>query len=188
MWRTNKISFKIPLFNYSSHNFTHNFIHRFRITLIIYYIINEQLMSQTDMEWEQPEFTLWVVRHCDREDSNNPIWFVNDISNPNRLAYDNTPLSMQGRRQGVLLRERFSSIKLDHIFASPFERTMETASLIAEKQPRSSIKVKMSYKLICYIRVVRFVHIGRSICKEWLLLKRLLKTELIVMNFEAKEG
>ena len=93
------------------------------------------------MEWEESQFALWVIRHCDREDVNNPTWFVDTCSNPHSLARDNTPISRQGRKQGEQLRERFSNIKLDHIFASPFERTIETASLIAAKQPLSTIKV-----------------------------------------------
>ena len=106
------------------------------------------------MEWEESQFALWVIRHCDREDVNNPTWFVNTSSNPHSLARDNTPISRQGRKQGEQLRERFSNIKLDHIFASPFERTIETASLIAAKQPLSTIKViifiSILKKVECY--------------------------------------
>ena len=93
------------------------------------------------IEWEEFQFALWVIRHCAREDSNNPNWYANVSSNPHSLARDNTPISIQGQKQGAKLRERFSNIKLDHIFTSPFERTVETASFIAAKQPLRTIKV-----------------------------------------------
>lgn len=43
----------------------------------------------------------------------------------------NVPLSDEGRRQATLLGERLSHVNLDAIYASPLDRTMETARLIA---------------------------------------------------------
>uniref|UniRef100_A0A183BK09 Phosphoglycerate mutase n=1 Tax=Globodera pallida TaxID=36090 RepID=A0A183BK09_GLOPA len=75
---------------------------------------------------------LWVVRHAEREDNINSNWHKN--SNPQKLNLDNSPLSSRGKKQAVELATRFSKVPIDHIFASPFERTVQTATLLISKR------------------------------------------------------
>ncbi|KAF7635428.1 hypothetical protein Mgra_00005104 [Meloidogyne graminicola] len=75
---------------------------------------------------------LWVVRHAEREDNINSNWRKN--ANPHKLKSDNSPLSTRGLEQAKELAKRFSKIHIDHIFASPFERTVETATAIANER------------------------------------------------------
>uniref|UniRef100_A0A914I6R3 Phosphoglycerate mutase n=1 Tax=Globodera rostochiensis TaxID=31243 RepID=A0A914I6R3_GLORO len=75
---------------------------------------------------------LWVVRHAEREDNINSNWHKN--ANPQKLNLDNSPLSSRGKKQAIELATRFSKVLIDHIFASPFERTVQTATLLISKR------------------------------------------------------
>uniref|UniRef100_A0A1I7ZIZ0 Phosphoglycerate mutase family protein n=1 Tax=Steinernema glaseri TaxID=37863 RepID=A0A1I7ZIZ0_9BILA len=66
---------------------------------------------------------LWVVRHAEREDNINRRWRENSDLRP-----DNSPLSKRGCVQAQELAKRFENVQLDHVFASPFDRTVDTAS------------------------------------------------------------
>uniref|UniRef100_A0A0N4X9W2 Pyridoxal-phosphate dependent enzyme n=1 Tax=Haemonchus placei TaxID=6290 RepID=A0A0N4X9W2_HAEPC len=48
------------------------------------------------------------------------------------LRWDNPMLSGRGRKQARECAERLVDVNIAHIFASPFDRTMETAAIIAE--------------------------------------------------------
>uniref|UniRef100_A0A915MXF7 Phosphoglycerate mutase n=3 Tax=Meloidogyne incognita group TaxID=654580 RepID=A0A915MXF7_MELJA len=74
---------------------------------------------------------LWVVRHAEREDNINSNW--RKTANPHKLKSDNSPLSSRGHQQAKELAARFANVHIDHIFASPFERTVETATAIASE-------------------------------------------------------
>lgn len=57
----------------------------------------------------------------------------------------NVPLSDEGRAQAASLAERLRNVKLAAVYASPLDRTMETASIIAAPQqltpiPRDGLK------------------------------------------------
>ncbi len=71
--------------------------------------------------------TLWLVRHGHRFDFAYPDWFT---VAPHR--YD-PPLSAQGFRQVEQLSDRLAQENFDHLFCSPFLRTIQTAYLFAEK-------------------------------------------------------
>jgi len=71
-----------------------------------------------------------VVRHAEREDNINHSWIRSPQSNPLHLKSDNSPLSKRGHHQAKELAQRFINQPIDHIFVSPFERTMETATAI----------------------------------------------------------
>uniref|UniRef100_A0A915CYL2 Phosphoglycerate mutase n=1 Tax=Ditylenchus dipsaci TaxID=166011 RepID=A0A915CYL2_9BILA len=76
---------------------------------------------------------VWVIRHAEREDNINPRWQQN--KNPRGLKSDNSPLSLRGQKQADELCVRFAKQQLDHVFASPFDRTVETATrLIGNRQ------------------------------------------------------
>ncbi|CAD5220909.1 unnamed protein product [Bursaphelenchus xylophilus] len=71
---------------------------------------------------------LYVVRHAEREDNVNHNW---------RKKYpgfteDNTPLSDRGRSQANELKEFFRDIEISNIYVSPFDRTMETATILLD--------------------------------------------------------
>ncbi len=71
--------------------------------------------------------TLWVIRHGYRIDFSDPHW-RDSAENPY-----NPPLAPVGFEQAAETGERLKSEKIDHIIASPFLRTVQTANLIAEK-------------------------------------------------------
>ncbi|MDJ0675293.1 MAG: histidine phosphatase family protein [Calothrix sp. MO_167.B42] len=71
--------------------------------------------------------TIWIARHANRLDFVHPEWFLTA-----KRRYD-PPLSDDGMVQAQQLAERLQSETIDHIFASPFLRTVQTANAIAEK-------------------------------------------------------
>ncbi|KAK5967091.1 Alpha-ribazole phosphatase [Trichostrongylus colubriformis] len=75
---------------------------------------------------------IWVVRHAEREDNVNPNW--QSLPEARGLNNDNPMLSARGRKQARECAARFRDVNIDHLFASPFDRTMETASIIAEEK------------------------------------------------------
>ncbi|KAL3109967.1 hypothetical protein niasHT_017340 [Heterodera trifolii] len=74
--------------------------------------------------------TLWVVRHAERLD-NISDW-GNNLS---KLDKQDSPLSDRGIEQAKQLGERFKTEKIDKVFASPFNRTVHTASLLIDGNP-----------------------------------------------------
>ncbi len=70
--------------------------------------------------------TVWIARHGNRLDFVNPDWF-----NTAERRYD-PPLSEDGLIQAKQLGERLQNEKIGHIFASPFLRTIQTASEVAK--------------------------------------------------------
>ena len=70
--------------------------------------------------------TVWIARHGNRLDFVNPEWF-----NTAERRYD-PPLSDDGVVQAQELAARLKSEKIAHIFASPFLRTVQTASEVAK--------------------------------------------------------
>lgn len=81
--------------------------------------------------------TFWVVRHAEREDNINLTW-----QNSSTLKSDNSPLSKRGQGQADELAVRFNDIHLDHIFVSPFDRTLETATRLLRGHSNATIKVE----------------------------------------------
>jgi len=70
--------------------------------------------------------TLWIARHGNRFDFVYPEWF-----NTAERRYD-PPLSEDGFRQTYKIGKRLESETINHIFASPFLRTIQTAHQIAD--------------------------------------------------------
>ena len=70
--------------------------------------------------------TVWITRHGNRLDFVNPEWF-----NTADKRYD-PPLSEDGFVQAAELGQRLKREQIDHIFASPFLRTIQTATEIAQ--------------------------------------------------------
>ncbi|MGD1921124.1 MAG: histidine phosphatase family protein [Pleurocapsa sp.] len=69
--------------------------------------------------------TVWIARHGNRLDFVNPEWF-----NTAPLRYD-PHLSEDGFVQAAELGQRLKNEKINHIFASPFLRTIQTATEVA---------------------------------------------------------
>ncbi|KAI6240966.1 hypothetical protein M3Y99_00406400 [Aphelenchoides fujianensis] len=67
----------------------------------------------------------------EREDNVNRDW----QRVHQRFTKDNSPLSDRGRRQAEDLREYFKDIPIDEVFVSPFDRTMETATILLGDHP-----------------------------------------------------
>lgn len=70
--------------------------------------------------------TVWIARHGNRIDFVNPEWF-----NTAARRYD-PHLSDDGLLQARELGQRLKEEKIEHIFASPFLRTIQTANEVAE--------------------------------------------------------
>jgi broad specificity phosphatase PhoE len=70
--------------------------------------------------------TVWIARHGNRLDFVNPEWF-----NTAERPYD-PPLSEDGMVQAKQLGQRLVGERIAHIFASPFLRTVQTASCVAD--------------------------------------------------------
>src|SRR4028118_1914572 len=70
--------------------------------------------------------TVWIARHGNRLDFVNPEWF-----NTAERPYD-PPLSEDGFIQAKQLGQRLVGEGIKHIFASPFLRTVQTATQIAD--------------------------------------------------------
>ena len=71
--------------------------------------------------------TVWIARHANRLDFVNPEWFAT-ADRP----YD-PPLSEDGFEQaGRLARRLAAETKIQHIFCSPFLRTVQTAAKVAK--------------------------------------------------------
>ncbi|GMR53720.1 hypothetical protein PMAYCL1PPCAC_23915, partial [Pristionchus mayeri] len=83
---------------------------------------------------------IWVVRHCEREDNVNRQW--RNLAGMNVFMSDNSPLSQRGRVQAHELGKRFSEEAIAHVFASPYDRTMETAHTIVEMNENHNLRVK----------------------------------------------
>lgn len=70
--------------------------------------------------------TVYLARHGNRLDFVYPHWF-----NTAPRRYD-PPLSEDGKIQAQELAQRLKLEKIDHIIASPFLRTIQTAHIVAE--------------------------------------------------------
>jgi len=70
--------------------------------------------------------TVWIARHANRLDFVHPEWF--DTAD---RPYD-PPLSEDGFVQAEQLAQRLKGEKIQHIFASPFLRTVQTAHAVAD--------------------------------------------------------
>ncbi|HEY9651089.1 MAG TPA: histidine phosphatase family protein [Coleofasciculaceae cyanobacterium] len=70
--------------------------------------------------------TLWIARHGNRLDFVHPEWF--DTA---ERPYD-PPLSEDGMIQAQQLGQRLVGEGIQHIFASPFLRTVQTANFVAD--------------------------------------------------------
>jgi broad specificity phosphatase PhoE len=71
------------------------------------------------------ERVVWVARHANREDFKNPDW------RKTSTRPDDPDLSEDGVVQAKELAERLLGEKIDHIFCSPFLRTVHTAYFCA---------------------------------------------------------
>jgi len=69
---------------------------------------------------------VWIARHGNRLDFVNPEWF-----NTAERPYD-PPLSEDGVVQAWQLGQRLVGESIAHIFASPFLRTVQTATMVAD--------------------------------------------------------
>ncbi|MBL1209731.1 histidine phosphatase family protein [Geminocystis sp. GBBB08] len=70
---------------------------------------------------------LWIVRHGNRFDFVYPAWF-----NTALRRYD-PPLSFDGKIQVQELALKLKNEPINHVIASPFLRTIQTAHILAEK-------------------------------------------------------
>lgn len=70
--------------------------------------------------------TLWLVRHANRQDFIDPEWYKTAAS-----PYD-PGLSPDGAEQAQKLARRLAGSDIEHIVASPFLRTIQTARPVAD--------------------------------------------------------
>ncbi|RCN43595.1 phosphoglycerate mutase family protein [Ancylostoma caninum] len=67
-----------------------------------------------------------------REDNINVSWRKLPLARD--LAIDNSMLSERGRGQAKECAARFRNINITNVFASPYDRTIQTASIIAAEK------------------------------------------------------
>lgn len=79
---------------------------------------------------QQAKRSIYMARHGERIDYLDPYWLEKPGATGDEL---DSPLSGNGLRQARDLAERLADEPIDHIFASPFLRTIQTALPIAEK-------------------------------------------------------
>lgn len=70
--------------------------------------------------------TVWIARHADRIDLEDPAWFKT-AAHPH-----DPPLSARGRLHAQRLAHHLRDEDIGHLFSSPFLRAMETADAIAQ--------------------------------------------------------
>jgi broad specificity phosphatase PhoE len=75
--------------------------------------------------------TVYIIRHCDRFDSSGDTW--KQRSRKYDLDYRDTPLSDIGVQQATQMGKYFKKLPIDHIYTSPYLRTLQTADRIAEQ-------------------------------------------------------
>jgi len=93
--------------------------------------------------------TLFLVRHAEREDNVTKNW--ERTANPFGLRSDNTPLSARGHKQCEELFNRFANVPIDHIFASPFDRTIDTATRLICSRTGLPIKAEPGLCEVLYL-------------------------------------
>lgn len=77
-----------------------------------------------------PTRHIWIARHAERLDFIDKAW--HESTTPPGDPYD-SPLSPNGEKQADDLAERLADEPIDHIFASPFYRTLQTATAVADR-------------------------------------------------------
>lgn len=85
--------------------------------------------------------TILLIRHA-----------VNDYVKTGRLAgwTPGVHLNDEGRAQAAALGERLAAVPLDQLYASPLERTMETAEAIRQHQPHLTIQQHAGFGEVRY--------------------------------------
>lgn len=73
---------------------------------------------------------IWIARHAERMDFLDKEWHAK--LSPTGDRFD-SPLSPNGLIQAQNLADRLAEESIDHIFASPFYRTLQTADAIAQR-------------------------------------------------------
>uniref|UniRef100_A0A914MQW5 Uncharacterized protein n=1 Tax=Meloidogyne incognita TaxID=6306 RepID=A0A914MQW5_MELIC len=99
---------------------------------------------EDDYQNDIPKFppvkrVIWFVRHGERIDndknekkkareSKEQCYYSEDCNRKFKL--DNSPLNKTGIKRAKILNKVFDNINIQHIFASPYERTLQTALLL----------------------------------------------------------
>ncbi len=85
--------------------------------------------------------TILLIRHA-----------VNDFVQKGALAgwTPGVHLNDEGRAQAAALGQRLAQLPLEHIYASPIERTMETAAAIAEHHPQLQVEAQAAIGEVRY--------------------------------------
>uniref|UniRef100_A0AC34QHS7 Phosphoglycerate mutase n=1 Tax=Panagrolaimus sp. JU765 TaxID=591449 RepID=A0AC34QHS7_9BILA len=74
-----------------------------------------------------PGRVIYLIRHGERVDNINDRWLRNS-KYTGFYKSDNSPLSPRGETQGAELAKWFANKSVDAIFASPYDRTLDTAT------------------------------------------------------------
>lgn len=69
------------------------------------------------------------------------VYFVRHSLRDLSVHHDNAPLSPEGKKRAEQLISLFENIHLDHIFSSPFLRTMDTVQPIAISKNLNIIEI-----------------------------------------------
>uniref|UniRef100_A0A915LDY4 Uncharacterized protein n=1 Tax=Meloidogyne javanica TaxID=6303 RepID=A0A915LDY4_MELJA len=77
---------------------------------------------------------IWLVRHGERLDNDKEVkemakidGYINDENSGRKFSLDNSPLNQRGLERAAALNNVFNNIDIQHLFASPYERAIQTA-------------------------------------------------------------
>ncbi|KAF7627159.1 hypothetical protein Mgra_00009556 [Meloidogyne graminicola] len=95
--------------------------------------IEKDSVKNETIKFPKIKRVIWVIRHSQRLDNDDKI--REEAEKGDRcfrrderiFELDNSPLSVVGKERASRLQQVFKNIPINHIFASPYERTTETA-------------------------------------------------------------
>nr|CAD2154563.1 unnamed protein product [Meloidogyne enterolobii] len=154
---------------------------------------------------------IWLVRHGERLDNDKEVkerakkdGCINDENSGREFSLDNSPLNQRGMERAAALNNVFNNIDIQHLFASPYERAIQTAvKLLGDSHKNysesriltSQLKIKVEPGFIETMSCVD-EHIGYEKIKELrkhhprldVTYTPIFNKKLLAKNYKVEEG